>query len=145
MPESTDTGALATDRRFFDALLAADAPGLADLLSDDFVLIDVMQGGEIPGPALVEALGARQITFDAIEVVESRERRHGHAAVVTGQTRMRGRAGDQSWAVRSRYTHVYVRDEERWRLVSAQGTQIAGESAPRPRRAAQAGVLRRLR
>jgi len=126
MPDSSETSALNTDRRFFDALRTADATALAGLLSDDFVLIDVMQGGEIPGPALVEAVRTRQIVFDAIEVVDSRERRHGNASIVTGQTRMRGRAGDQAWAVRSRYTHLYVRQRDAWRLVSAQGTQIAG-------------------
>jgi ketosteroid isomerase-like protein len=145
MPDSTVTGALPTDRRFFDTLLAADAQGLADLLSNDFVLIDVMQGGEIPGPALVEALRSRQITFEGIDVVESRERRHGDLSIVTGQTWMRGRAGDQAWAVRSRYTHVYVRQHERWRLVSAQGTQIAGEPSSVASRLARAGVHRRLR
>ena len=126
MTESTDTGALSADRRFFEALRAGDATALAGLLSDDFLLIDVMQGGEIPGPALVEAVRSRQIVFETIEVLESRERRHGDASVVTGQTRMGGRAGDQVWAVRSRYTHVYVRQGNAWRLVSAQGTQIMG-------------------
>ena len=126
MTESTDTGALSADRRFFEALRSGDATALAGLLSGDFLLIDVMQGGEIPGPALVEAVRSRQIVFETIEVLESRERRHGDASVVTGQTRMAGRAGDQVWAVRSRYTHVYVRQGNAWRLVSAQGTQIMG-------------------
>ena len=126
MADSSETSALNRDRRFFDALRTADATALAGLLSDDFVLVDVMQGGEIPGPALVEAVRTRQIVFDVIEVVDSRERRHGNASVVTGQTRMRGRAGDQAWAVHSRYTHLYVRQRDAWRLVSAQGTQIAG-------------------
>jgi ketosteroid isomerase-like protein len=126
MTESTETGALSADRRFFEALRSGDATALAGLLSEDFLLIDVMQGGEIPGPALVEAVRSRQIVFETIEVLESRERRHGDASVVTGQTRMAGRAGEQAWAVRSRYTHVYVRQGNAWRLVSAQGTQIVG-------------------
>ena len=125
MPDTTEAGPLSTDRHFFAALLAADAKGLADVLADDFILIDVMRGGEIARPALVEAVRSRQIVFDAIEVVESRERRYGNASVVTGRTRMRGRAGDQVWNVESRYTHVYVLQGDAWRLASAQGTPIA--------------------
>jgi len=37
---------------------------------------------------------------------------------------MRGRFGNQAFAARSRYTHVYIEQEGRWRLVAAQGTQI---------------------
>jgi ketosteroid isomerase-like protein len=127
MADSTDAGPLPADRRFFAALLNADAEELAELLADDFLLIDVMRGGEISRPELIEAVRTRQVLFETIEVFESRERRFGNVAIVTGHTGMRGRAGEQAWAVRSRYTHVYARQREAWRLVSAQGTQIPGE------------------
>ena len=127
MADSTEAGSLPADRRFFAALLNADANELSTLLADDFVLIDVMRGGEIPRPALIEAVRTWQVLFETIEVDEARERRYGNVSVVTGRTRMRGRAGEQAWTVQSRYTHVYVRQRDAWRLVSAQGTQIAGE------------------
>jgi ketosteroid isomerase-like protein len=110
-----------TDRRFFAALLAADRAALSELLTDDFVIIDVMQGNEIPRAAFLDAVTSGQVVFDAIDLVESRVRRYGDVAVVTGRTEMRGRVGTAPWAVRSRYTHVYVAD----RLASAQGTAIA--------------------
>lgn len=129
MPDRSDDGSpLAADRRFFDALRKADAKGLSRLLAEDFVLIDVLQGGEIPGRALVEALATGQLRFDSIGVLESRERRYGTAAIVTGRTEMSGRGGDQVWAARSRYVHVFVEKAGQWQLVSAQGTQIAGSS-----------------
>lgn len=115
------------DQSFFAALRAADGPALAALLTDDFVLIDVMRGGEVPRADLIGAVGAGQLRFDAIDVIASHVRRYGSTAVVTGETSMRGRFGDAGWTAHSRYAHVYVEQEGRWRLASAQGTQIAGD------------------
>jgi ketosteroid isomerase-like protein len=116
---------LAAEQAFFGALRAANAAALADVLADDFVLVDVMRGGEIPRAAMIEAIASRQIAFDTIEVLESRLRRYGHVAVIVGRTRMTGRAGAAAWTVASRYTHVLVEQHGRWRMVSAQGTPIA--------------------
>jgi ketosteroid isomerase-like protein len=113
------------DQSFFTALRAADGAALAALLTDDFVLIDVLRGGEVPRGDLIGAVGAGQLRFDAIEVVASHVRRYGDTAIVTGETNMRGRFGDAEWAAHSRYTHVYVQKDDRWRLASAQGTPIA--------------------
>jgi ketosteroid isomerase-like protein len=121
---------LAAETRFFDALLQADGAALRVLLTPDFVLIDVMTGSEIPGPALADVVGSGQLRFEAIERLESRVRRYGSAAVVTGRTRMRGRYGDQPFGAHSRYTHVYVRRKAGWRLASAQGTPVADASVP---------------
>ena len=38
------------DQRFFAALRGGDGAALAALLTEDFVLIDVMRGGEVPAP-----------------------------------------------------------------------------------------------
>ncbi|AKU99131.1 hypothetical protein AKJ09_05795 [Labilithrix luteola] len=118
------TAPLDTDRRFFDALLAADVRALEVLLTDDFVLVDVMRGGEVPRAALLDALRSGTFHFDAIELVESRARTYSDAAIVVGRTNMRGRAGDSAWSVASRYTHVFVVIDGAWHLASAQGTSI---------------------
>ena len=67
----------------------------------------------------------RQLVVESVERIDSRIRAYGSAAVVIGQTRMRGRYQQQTWSAHSRYTHVYVRGEDSWRLASAQGTPIA--------------------
>jgi ketosteroid isomerase-like protein len=124
VPESR--GPREADRQFFAALLAANVEVLRDLLADDFVLIDVFQGGEIPRESLLDAIAGRAVRFEAVEVLESRERRYGDVALITGRTEMRGHGEGQAWAVSSRYTHVFVQQQGRWRLVAAQGTRIAG-------------------
>lgn len=115
----------ASEDRFFIALLHADGPALDALLTPDFVLVDVMTGSEIPGSVLRELVAGRQLVFESIERIDSRIRVYGSAAVVTGQTRMRGRYEQQSWSAHSRYTHVYVGGDDGWRFASAQGTPIA--------------------
>jgi hypothetical protein len=113
------------DRSFFTALLAGDGAALSTLLAGDFVLIDVMRGAEVPRAEFIAAVTAGQLRFDSIERVGSRARHYGATSVVTGETRMRGHIGASSWSVHSRYAHIYVEQDGRWQMVSAQGTQIA--------------------
>jgi ketosteroid isomerase-like protein len=115
------------DRQFFRALINADLANLERILTDDFLLIDVMQGSEITKPQLLGAMAAGLVKFESIDPAESRARFYRTTAVVTGRTLMRGWAGDAPFTAKSRYTHVYVEQVDQWCLASAQGTQIVGE------------------
>lgn len=121
---------VATDDRFFDALMRADSVALDHLLIDDFILVDVLSGSEIEKAVLVSLVGSGQLTFDEIRryPAEGRVRVYGSTAVVTGRTRMGGRYEGVPWSARSRYIHVYIDDQGAWRLASAQGTPIAAAS-----------------
>jgi ketosteroid isomerase-like protein len=123
----TQTSPLATDRRFFDALIAADLKSLEQILAEDFILIDVMSGSENTRSAMLSAIGERQIKFEAIVPSENRVRTYGNVAVVTGRTQMDGRVGESPFSAKSRYTHVFVEQQGEWRMVAAQGTPIPGE------------------
>ena len=124
---TADPDPLAAERRFFAALVAANLEDLDRILADDFVLIDVMRGDEIAKPALVAVLGSGQLRFAAIEPIEARVRLYPGTAVITGHTRMNGSFDGAPFTASSRYTHVYIEQEGRWRLVAAQGTQIPPE------------------
>jgi ketosteroid isomerase-like protein len=126
---TTSDDVLAAEHRFFDALLAFDRTSLDAVLAPDFLLIDVLTGSEIPREILVDAVGARQLVFESIERADGRVRQYDATAIVTGETRMRGRYGEQSFAAHSRYTHVYVKGPAGWQLVTAQGTPITPASA----------------
>jgi ketosteroid isomerase-like protein len=116
---------VAADRAFFAALISANLDSLDALLTDDFLLIDVLNGSEITKPMLLAAVGSSQVKFDAIEQVEGRTRMYaGSTAVVTGRTELRGRVGEAAFTASSRYTHVFVVQDGQWMLASAQGTQI---------------------
>jgi hypothetical protein len=115
---------LDTERHFFDALLAPSSEILDRLLTDDFILIDVLTGSEVSKSSLLDFMGSGQLTFESIVPAETRVRMYGPVAVVTGRTAMKGRVADQSFTTFSRYTHVYVEAEGKWRMASAQGTPI---------------------
>jgi ketosteroid isomerase-like protein len=119
-----ESGPLAAEQEFFGSLINADVKGLDRILGDDFLLIDVMNGSEIAKSDLLAALGSDQLKFEAVEHVDSRLRLYGETAVVTGRTRMSGQFGETPFTTKSRYTHVYVKAQSQWLLVSAQGTQI---------------------
>lgn len=113
------------DQEFFTALTEANVGVLNRVLADDFVLIDVMSGSEVPKATLLNVVSSGQLKFETIERVEYRVRVYGITAVVIGRTEMGGHYNGQPFRVSSRYTHVFVDDSGHWRLVAAQGTQIA--------------------
>jgi ketosteroid isomerase-like protein len=119
-----ESDVLAAELQFFTALRHADGKGLGELLTDNFLLIDVMRGAEVSRADLIAAVGSKQLTFDAIEQGETKVRFYQTTAIVTGRTRMSGRFGPTSFTTHSRYTHVYVLERRHWRLASAQGTPI---------------------
>ena len=120
-----ESGPLEADREFFAALTSAIVEALDQLLTGDFVLIDVMRGAEITKAELLAAVGSGQVKFESIKPAESRVRSYPSTAVVTGRTEMSGWFAGTPFGASSRYTHVYIRQEGRWRMVSAQGTRIA--------------------
>ena len=122
-----ESSALPTERKFFASLNRADVQTLDSILAEDFLLIDVMTGSEITKSALLAVLGSGQLKFETIDPLEQRIRTYGETAVVTGRTQMSGRFQENPFTASSRYTHVYVKAEPQWRMVSAQGTQITGE------------------
>jgi ketosteroid isomerase-like protein len=123
-----ESGPLAADDQFFALLKNGDAARLDAILTDDFILIDVMSGSEVAKPALLELIGSGQLKFESIDPADRKVRTYGSTAVVTGRTTMAIRLGADVVSAGSRYTHVFVMDKGLWRLASAQGTQIV--SAP---------------
>ena len=115
---------LACDESFFTALLAADHDLLGTILADDFLIIDVLSGQVARREDLLGAISSGQLRFTEVtRYAEERSvRLRPPAAVVTGRTRMVLRYQGNEVTAHSRYTHVHVRENGRWRLMSAQGT-----------------------
>jgi hypothetical protein len=118
---------LTAERNFFTALVEGSAEDLDRVLADDFILIEVMGASEITKSSLLAAIGSGQLKFEAIEPADSRLRVYQSTAVITGRTQMKGRIGEAPFTASSRYTHVFVEQDGRWRMVSAQGTQIPAQ------------------
>jgi ketosteroid isomerase-like protein len=127
---------LAADSAFFTALVEADGQALDRALADRFVLVGVNDGAVVPREVLVPLVAQGQLRFDAIQADGSEVllRRYGSTAIVVGRTKMRGSFDGAPFSAESRYTHVFVEEQDRWRLASAQGTPIVGDEpgADRP-------------
>ena len=121
----SDRAVLMAEDRFFAALSKGDREALGQTVGDDCLLIEVMTGSEVPRSDFVEIVGSRRLVFESIERLGARARLYGDTAVVTGETRMIGRFDARAFEVHSRYTHVYVRGRDGYRLVNAQGTPVA--------------------
>ena len=121
---------LKAEQDFIAALVGADVHKLAQLLDEDFVLIDL--SGEVHDRSgLISALHSGTIKFESIRIVDSEVRLYGETAVVTGETEMQGSKGGQRFEVLSRYTHVYrEQDDDSFQLVSAQGTLVTRAAHP---------------
>ncbi|MFC4943929.1 nuclear transport factor 2 family protein [Pseudonocardia sp. GCM10023141] len=117
-----------TDRRFFDALIAADPATLDEVLDPEFLIVDVNAGAVTPRAEFVAFVASGAVRFTAIETFpgEAVTRQFGDTTVVVGRTAMEFTLPDGAQVrTGSRYTHVFVADGAGWRLASAQGTALA--------------------
>ena len=115
---------LAAEDRFLDALTRSDTAYLKRILADDFIMIDVLSGQQIPRTEFLNALESSTLKFPALKRAEPSVRFYDTTAIVTGSVLMSIHMGGQAMTVSSRYTHVYAEQDGRWRLVSAQGTPV---------------------
>jgi ketosteroid isomerase-like protein len=113
------------DDEFFDALTAGDVRRLEAVLDERFLIVDVMSGAVADRAALTVALAERVLAFERVELIERAARHYSDTAILVGRTQMAGSFAGAAFTAASRYTHVFVRGADtRWRLASAQGTQI---------------------
>lgn len=120
---------LVADQQFFAALISGDVPALQRILTEDFILIDVMSGSELTKAEFLAFMGSGQLKFESIAPADNRVRVYDNTAIITGRTQMGGRMGTAPFSASSRYTHVYVMQEGEWRLATAQGTPISTPAA----------------
>jgi len=118
---------LDAEQRFFSSLIEANRQALDDLLADDFTIVDIMAGNVIPKQPFVDFVAARAVSFYKIDRLEVQARFYGDTAIIVGRTRMEGSFQNHPFQANSRYTHVFVKQNEKWRLAAAQGTRISDE------------------
>jgi ketosteroid isomerase-like protein len=124
--ETSAADVVAVDNAFFEALRAGDHRAIDSILTDDFLIIDVVSGGVSERDTILGALESGALRF--VEVIRDPDavslRHRSGTAVIVGRTTMVMRFDQNATTVQSRYTHVFVQDGGRWRLLNAQGTPI---------------------
>jgi ketosteroid isomerase-like protein len=120
---------LALNATYDAALEAGDAAALDRLYADDFQYF---------GPGAIVRTKQQQIeafASGAIDLLEGKShdvaiRQYGNAAVLTGGFKGRARIGGQEYGFSERYSSVWVRGREGWRLVLEHGTVVPNVPAP---------------
>lgn len=109
------------------ALETADAALLGRLVDEEFSFIG--PDGEVEDRETYLAgyrqLAERHIQVQKIDLHDVKFRLLGETAVVTGRVRAKVKMGDTPIVEDVRFTRVYQRRGERWRMVAGQGTRIA--------------------
>ena len=127
---NAETEVLGAEDRFFTALSKGHGEALGSVLAPECLLIDVLTGSDVRRSALGEVVRSGRLVFESIGRLGIETRLYGDVAVTTGKTYLVGDFDGQAFRVRSRYTHVYVRGRDGYRLVNAQGTPVAASAAP---------------
>jgi ketosteroid isomerase-like protein len=119
----TERDLTAIEHEFDHALSDANVNALDKLLAPDWTLLDIT-GGVITKEAFIEALKSGDLKFLSIVPDEIQVRIYNESAVVTGRTEMSLLYLGQELTLQSRFTHVYQKSKDVWRMVAAQGTPI---------------------
>jgi ketosteroid isomerase-like protein len=101
-------------------------PRLAQVLADEFTIIDVASGRLVVRDEFLGAVEAGDVHFTGIDrdAAQISICHRPGVAVVIGLIRMTMTVGPAEIAVHSRYTHVYERAVRGWPLLAAQGTPL---------------------
>ena len=116
------------EQQLIDALVRSDARTIANLWADDLVFVGTngkpsSKAQRLSGmtrPATSSDVAVSSATNDEVNV-----RVYGQTAVVTLVSRWITRSSNREFSNRYMTTHVWVKQRGRWRLVSAQVSNIA--------------------
>ena len=108
--------------RFDRAELSADRETLRELIADDFLSIGP-RGFVLDKDQWIDRHG--EFRYQSLDTSEMDVRRYGDTAVVRDVQRNRATYRDQQVAVNTRVGQVWVRQDDRWRLVAIQFSPLA--------------------
>jgi ketosteroid isomerase-like protein len=106
------------EQEWLDTSLKQDHAGLDAILMDDFE--DVSWQGELRGKTEIMAIAMAAPVKSSQTLSDLKVRVHGDLGVVTGVNT--AEAADKSFTVKVRFTDVFVKNQGRWRALSAQET-----------------------
>jgi ketosteroid isomerase-like protein len=123
MIASIQTQILAMERRRCDALLAADAKALADLLSDRLVFAHATAKYE-DKQTLLAKMNSGNIVYNALEVTETRVVDLGDTALLVSRLTASVTVAGQPREIDNMTLSVWCNESGQWRLVAYQPTAI---------------------
>jgi ketosteroid isomerase-like protein len=132
-PSASDTDGLwKAERTWVRALETADVKLLEGLVDDEFSFIGPDGEYEERGAYLAgyRALPAQGVKVEKVELADVKMRVLGDTAVVTGRALARVKVQTQAIVENVRFTRIYQRRGDGWRMVAGQGTRLAPAAKP---------------
>jgi hypothetical protein len=125
MDENVEATIMGLERDGREATLCNDVAAWDRLLADTWVNTNA-DGTLTTKSQLLTLLRERPFAFVAIEDDDVQVRLHPDVAIVTGRSgrTMRGAGDTLVWRT-VRFTRVYVREEDGWKVAAAQATPIS--------------------
>jgi len=115
---------LAVDEARRLAMLHSDVSALESLLAEDLTIF-WGDGTADDKASTLALLRAGRLRYAQLDYEDTRVRLYGETAVVTGQARVKEQSDNEKRSYLVRVTRVYVRQQDRWRLVASQTTRVA--------------------
>ena len=126
--KKTDTATMATLSAQADkwdkAIVSKDRVAIEANMAEDFRQIDGAGNVETKA-SFVEDLLSPKLVINPYTVEDFEVRLYGNVALLTGRTRMTGSYDGKAFESHYRYTDIYVRRSNVWRIVSVQLSKIS--------------------
>lgn len=105
----------------FFAAISTNPGALENLLAERFVY-RTSRGSTIGKKALIDELRSGRTRVSGPQITESSSTTQGDTTVSIGTVTLRAISGDGEQIIRSRFTHVWVKQRNRWQLLFREST-----------------------
>ena len=113
------------EQELTDALTKGHGELLEQKLAPDWKYV-ASDGSLMSRAEIIKAVKSGALKFEQHAIAELDVRVFGEAAVVVGTSTSRGTWEGESFALRDRFTDVFIRKEGKWLCVSSQSSNIEG-------------------
>ena len=114
---------IALENRRIEAMTKQDTQALDEILADDLSYTHSTARVETKAE-FISSLSSGRTKYQSIERDEVKVRRYGDTAVVTGRAKFHVNANGQDIKFQVRFTGVYAKRDDVWRMVAWQSTKL---------------------
>jgi hypothetical protein len=122
-PHPAEQAVLDFQRRWVEALIAADVAALDTILVDTYVDTDE-SGSRTDKAGIFAALKSGDLKLEAIRLLETHVHRYGDSAILVGASAQAGSFAGQRIAPKILFTATLVLQDGTWRAVAAHRTTV---------------------
>ena len=114
---------IALENRRIEAMIKQDTQALDEILADDLSYTHSTARVETKAE-FISSLSSGRTKYQSIERDDVKVRQYGNTAVVTGRAKFHVNANGQDIKFQVRFTDVYAKRDDVWRMVAWQSTKL---------------------